>query len=55
MVEIEITRAYNLISGIIECTTISDLLAHAEESPEHAHACANLLAVIETHHARGEA
>lgn len=55
MLNSEITRAYNLISGIIESTTLSDLLASAEESPEHAHACANLLAVIETHHKRGEA
>lgn len=51
----EITKGYNLISGIVESASLIDMLQRAEEAPEYALACAELLQVVETHHARGEA
>jgi hypothetical protein len=49
----ESTRAWNMISGIMEMVSLESLLLSAESDIQSAQACQDILAVIEAHHERG--
>lgn len=51
----EATAAWNMISGIMEMSSLASLLPIAVSDQRYALACQEILQVIETHHKRGMA
>lgn len=51
----ETTAAWNMISGIMEMSSLTSLLPIAVSDQRYALACQDILTVIEAHHKRGMA